>query len=38
MTYRKEGVSMGLPMMSEFMIWRCDGEEVARARAILNKK
>lgn len=38
MTYRKEGVSMGLPMMSEFVIWRCDGEEVARARAILNEK
>ena len=37
MTYRKEGVSMGLPMMSEFVIWRCDGEEVARARKILDE-
>jgi len=37
MTYRKEGVSMGLPMMSEFTLWRCDGEEVARAKAILEK-
>ena len=37
MTYRKEGVSMGLPMMSEFVLWQCDGEEVARARAILNQ-
>ncbi len=37
MTYRKEGVSMGLPMMSEFTLWRCDGEEVARCKAILKK-
>lgn len=36
MTYRKEGVPMGLPMMSEFVLWRCDGEEVARAKAILT--
>lgn len=37
MSYRKEGVPMGLPMMSEFTLWRCDGEEVARAKAILTK-
>ena len=36
MTYRREGVSMGLPMMSEFTLWRCDGDELARARAILD--
>lgn len=37
MVYRREGVSMGLPMMSEFTLWRCDGEEVSRARAILER-
>ncbi len=37
MRYRREGVPMGLPMMSEFILWRCDGEEVARAKAILEK-
>lgn len=37
MTYRKEGVPMGLPMMSEFTLWHCDGEEVTRAKAILTK-
>lgn len=37
MSYRREGVPMGLPMMSEFILWRCDGEEVARAKAILEK-
>lgn len=36
MIYRREGVSMGLPMMSEFVLWRCDGDEVARAKAILE--
>lgn len=35
MTFRKEGVPMGLPMMSEYVIWRCDGDEVARAKEIL---
>ena len=37
MNYRREGVPMGLPMMSEFVLWRCDGEEVARAKSILEK-
>ena len=37
MDYRREGVPMGLPMMSEFILWRCDGEEVARAKEILMK-
>lgn len=37
MSYRREGVPMGLPMMSEFVLWRCDGEEVKRAKAILGK-
>jgi len=37
MTYRKEGVPMGLPMMSEFSLWRCDGAQVAQAKEILRK-
>ena len=37
MSYRRDGVPMGLPMMSEFVLWRCDGEEVAKARKILKK-
>jgi hypothetical protein len=37
MNYRREGVPMGLPMMSEFVLWRCDGEEVAKAKSILEK-
>ncbi len=36
MSYRKEGVPMGLPMVSEFTLWSCDGEEVKRAREILD--
>lgn len=36
MKYRREGVSMGLPMMSEFVLWQCDEEEVAKVRRILD--
>lgn len=36
MRYRKEGVPMGLPMASEFALWRTDTTEVAAARAILD--
>ena len=36
MLYRKEGVPMGLPLASEFALWRTDGGEVAAARAVLN--
>lgn len=32
MKYRKEGVNMGLPMMSEFVVWRTSEEKVRRAR------
>ena len=32
MTYRKEGVSMGLPAFSEFIIWRTDREKIRAAR------
>ncbi len=37
MHYRKEGVPMGLPLASEFALWRTDGGEVAAARAVLNR-
>lgn len=37
MTYRKQGVSMGLPVMSEYAIFRTDERKVAAVRNILNK-
>lgn len=37
MTYRKEGVNMGLPSISEYEIWRTDEEAVRRARQVLEK-
>ncbi|WP_418668352.1 copper homeostasis protein CutC [Allofournierella sp.] len=37
MHYRKEGVPMGLPLASEFSLWRTDGREVAAARAALDR-
>lgn len=36
MTYRKEGVPMGLPGISEFEIWRTDVQEVRQAAEILS--
>lgn len=36
MQYRKEGVPMGLPAMSEYSIFRTDRETVARAKDILE--
>lgn len=36
MVYRKSGVPMGLPLMSEYLIWETDGEEVAAARKVLE--
>lgn len=36
MAYRKSGVSMGLPLMSEYLILETDWEEVAAARKILD--
>lgn len=36
MRYRKEGVPMGLPTLSEYIIYRTDRETVARARRILD--
>lgn len=35
MNYRKESVSMGLPMMSEYIIWQTDAENVRRAKETL---
>lgn len=36
MTYRKDGVPMGLPLASEFSLWRTSGEEIAAVRAALD--
>ena len=36
MRYRKEGVPMGLPAMSEYSIFRTDREVVAKAKSILT--
>ena len=37
MIYRKEGVSMGLPNLSEFEIWRTSQEKIRKAREELNR-
>lgn len=37
MKYRKEGVSMGLPSMSEYEIWRTDETLVREAKEILEE-
>lgn len=37
MIWRNPKVSMGLPGISEFEIYRIDGEQIRRAREILNK-
>lgn len=37
MIYRKQGVSMGLPAMSEFEIWRTDEEKIREAWRELNE-
>ena len=36
MKYRKEGINMGLPSMSEFEIWRSDEEKIKEAREVLD--
>ncbi|MCI9361598.1 MAG: copper homeostasis protein CutC [Hungatella sp.] len=36
MRYRKQGVNMGLPGLSEFGILRTDREEIEKARAVIN--
>jgi len=35
MVYRKSGLSMGLDMMSEYIIWECDEREIAKAKNIM---
>ncbi len=37
MTYRKQGVNMGLPVVSEFEIWRTDKEKIQDAKRVLEK-
>ena len=37
MSYRREGVPMGLPGISEFEIWRCDEAVVRAARQALDE-
>lgn len=37
MIYRKKGVNMGLPSLSEFEIWRTDQDAVRAAREILDE-
>nr|WP_319489948.1 copper homeostasis protein CutC [uncultured Caproiciproducens sp.] len=37
MTYRKEDVSMGLPLMSEYKIYRTDASEIAKVRDVLQR-
>ena len=36
MEYRKEGVSMGLPMMSEYEICQTSSEKIREAREVLD--
>lgn len=37
MNYRKEDVAMGLPMMSEYIIWRTDKEAISDAKNVLSE-
>lgn len=37
MIYRKEGVNMGLPSLSEFEIFRTDSEKIREARKVLEE-
>lgn len=36
MSYRKEGVNMGLPSLSEFVIWQTDEDKIKEARKLLD--
>ena len=36
MAFRREGVPMGLPGLSEFEVWRCDSDAVRKARQALD--
>ena len=37
MEYRKQGVSMGLPSLSEFELWRTEERNVRAAREALDQ-
>ncbi|WP_319001554.1 copper homeostasis protein CutC [Clostridium sp. CS001] len=37
MKYRKEDISMGFPILSEYVILRTEGEEIARVRKVMEK-
>ena len=37
MIFRREGVPMGLPGISEFSVWRCDEQAVRAARCALDE-
>ena len=37
MQYRKEGVNMGLPSLSEFEIFRTDAKKIREARKVLEE-
>ena len=37
MKYRKEGVNMGLPSLSEFEVWRTEETAIREARQVLNQ-
>ena len=35
MVYRNNELNMGLPMMSEYIIWECDENEIAKAKSVM---
>ncbi|MGL6200869.1 MAG: copper homeostasis protein CutC [Lachnospiraceae bacterium] len=37
MTYRKDGVNMGLPSISEYIIWQTDEDRIREARQVLEE-
>lgn len=37
MTFRREGVPMGLPGFSEFEVWQTNEETIRAARRVLNE-
>jgi copper homeostasis protein len=37
MQFRKDGVNMGLPMLSEYEIWRTDVDNIRAAKKVLEE-
>ena len=37
MIYRKDDVSMGLPLVSEYTLWQTSAEEIRKAREVLDR-